>query len=161
VVSAAAAASYLAGEVSLPFPVYVGAILVLVLLTLVSLSGLRESARIAAGILAMHVSPTVSPIFLLLIIRSKVTVMAMLIVTSTIALGRSGTAQLSANWSNGHTGLSTVAIARQVFNGVCIRMLGLTGFECESFYQQSTVFPCLIPPRCTRIYSKDEAELLS
>lgn len=140
VVSAAAAASYLAGEVSLPFPVYVGAVLILVFFTLVSLSGLRESARIAACILAMHVSSTVSPIFLLLIIRSKVVVMAMLIVASTIALGRGGTAQLSANWSNGHTGLTTTAIARQLFNGVCIGMLGLTGFECESFYRQSTNF---------------------
>jgi len=126
--------SYLAGEVSLPFPIYVGAILVLVLFALVSLSGLRESARIAAGVLATHVSPTVSPIFLL-IIRSKVTVMTMLVVASTIAWGRGGTAQLSANWSNGHTELSTAAIVRQVFNGVCLGMLGLTGFECESFYQ--------------------------
>lgn len=69
IVSAAAAASYLAGEVSLPFPVYAGAILVLVVFGCVSLSGLRESARVAAGVLAMHVSFAVSFTFLLLIIR--------------------------------------------------------------------------------------------
>ncbi|OJA13239.1 hypothetical protein AZE42_12534 [Rhizopogon vesiculosus] len=117
VVSAAAATSYLAGEVLLPFPVYAGVVLVLVLFTFVSLSGLRESARIAAGILAMHV-----------------VVMTMLIVASVIAWGRGGSAQLSSNWSDGHTGLSPAAIARQIFNGVCLGMLGLTGFECGSFH---------------------------
>lgn len=60
VVSAATATSYLAGEVSLPFPVYVGAAFVFVLFTVVSLSGLRESARVATGVLAMHVSSDVS-----------------------------------------------------------------------------------------------------
>ncbi|KAG1719182.1 amino acid permease-domain-containing protein, partial [Suillus lakei] len=111
VVSAATAASYLAGEVSLPFPVYVGAALVFVLFTFVSLSGLRESARVATGVLAMHA-----------------VVMITLIVASAIAWGRAGTAQLSSNWSLGHVGLSSAAIARQVFNG------GLTGFECAPAY---------------------------
>lgn len=117
VVSAATAASYLAGEVSLPFPVYVGAALVFVLFTFVSLLGLRESARVATGILAMHA-----------------VVMITLIVASVIAWGRGGMAQLSSNWSLGHVGLSPAAIARQVFNGVCLGMLGLTGFECAPAY---------------------------
>ncbi|KAG1757388.1 amino acid permease-domain-containing protein [Suillus lakei] len=117
VVSAATAVSYLAGEVSLPFPVYVGAALVFVLFTFVSLSGLRESARVATGVLAMHA-----------------VVMITLIVASAIAWGRAGTAQLSSNWSLGHVGLSPAAIARQLFNGVCIGMLGLTGFECAPAY---------------------------
>ena len=55
VVSAATASSYLAGEVTLPFPLYVGALLVFVLFTAVGLLGLRESARIASGVLAFHV----------------------------------------------------------------------------------------------------------
>ncbi|KAG1819188.1 amino acid permease-domain-containing protein [Suillus subaureus] len=117
VVSAATAASYLAGEVSLPFPVYVGAVLVFVLFTFVSLSGLRESARVATGILAMHA-----------------VVMIMLIVASVVAWGRGGMAQLSSNWSLRHVGLSPAAIARQVFNGICLGMLGLTGFECAPSY---------------------------
>ncbi|KAG1859294.1 amino acid permease-domain-containing protein [Suillus subluteus] len=117
VVSAATAASYLAGEVSLPFPVYIGAALVFVLFTFVSLSGLRESARVATGILAMHG-----------------VVMIMLIVASVIAWGRGGMAQLSSNWSLGHVGLSPAVIARQVFNGICLGMLGLTGFECAPAY---------------------------
>ncbi|KAG1872974.1 amino acid permease-domain-containing protein [Suillus subalutaceus] len=117
VVSAATAASYLAGEVSLPFPVYIGAALVFVLFTFVSLSGLRESARVATGILVMHG-----------------VVMIILIVASVIAWGRGGMAQLSSNWLLGHAGLSPAAIARQVFNGICLGMLGLTGFECAPAY---------------------------
>ncbi|KAG2058114.1 hypothetical protein BDR06DRAFT_1018740 [Suillus hirtellus] len=117
VVSAATATSYLAGEVSLPFPVYAGAAFVFVLFTVVSLSGLRESARVATGVLAMHV-----------------VVMTMLIVASVIGWGRDGMAQFRSNWSLGHVGLSPAAIARQVFNGVCIGMLGLTGFECAPSY---------------------------
>lgn len=55
VVSAATATSYLAGEVALPFPHYIGVLLVFVLFTVISLMGLRESARIASGVLAFHV----------------------------------------------------------------------------------------------------------
>lgn len=55
VVSAATASSYLAGEVALSFPPYIGALLVFVLFAAVSLVGLRESARVASGVLAFHV----------------------------------------------------------------------------------------------------------
>src|SRR4051812_28789422 len=56
VVSAATAATYLAGEVpSLPFPTWVGAVIVLVLFTIISLMGVRESARIALAVLSLHV----------------------------------------------------------------------------------------------------------
>lgn len=85
--------------------------------------------------------------------------MITLIVASVIAWGRGGMAQLSSNWTLGHVGLSPAGIARQVFNGICIGMLGLTGFECECFDLQLTVY--IIQHRCTRIYIKDEAELLS
>lgn len=57
IVSAATAATYLGGEVpSLPFPVWVGAVLVLVLFTLVSLIGVRENARLTLAVLSLHVS---------------------------------------------------------------------------------------------------------
>lgn len=55
VVSAATAASYLAGETALPFPAFVLAGLFFVTLTLVSLSGIKESARVALVILTFHV----------------------------------------------------------------------------------------------------------
>lgn len=56
VVSAATAVSYLSGEVHLPFPVIVGTLLILVVFATISLSGLRESARIALVVFTLHVS---------------------------------------------------------------------------------------------------------
>jgi hypothetical protein len=55
VVSAATAVSYLAGEIHIPFPLWVGTMFVFILFTAVSLAGLRESARVASGVLALHV----------------------------------------------------------------------------------------------------------
>ena len=57
VVSAATAVSYLAGEVTLPFPVVVGSLIVLMIFLLISLSGIRDSARLALTLLSIHVSP--------------------------------------------------------------------------------------------------------
>jgi amino acid transporter len=56
VVASATAASYLTGEVKLPFPSFVAAILFLVILAAIGLSGVKESARIALVVLTMHVS---------------------------------------------------------------------------------------------------------
>lgn len=56
VVSAATASSYLAGEVALPFPTFVGAIIILGIFTLIGLSGIKESARLALIVLIFHVS---------------------------------------------------------------------------------------------------------
>jgi amino acid transporter len=56
VVSAAAAAVYLSSEApSLPFPAWVGAVIVLVLFTIISLLGIRESTRVALVVLSVHV----------------------------------------------------------------------------------------------------------
>ncbi|KII92394.1 hypothetical protein PLICRDRAFT_172492 [Plicaturopsis crispa FD-325 SS-3] len=116
VVSAGTAASYLGGEVPLPFPSYVFAIMVLVFFTIVSLGGIKESARFAFAVLSFHVLT-----------------MAVLIVTSAIAWGRTGNAQLRENWNSGQPS-SSAGILHQIFNGVCIGMLGLTGFECTPAY---------------------------
>lgn len=57
VVSAATAATYLAGEVpSLPFPTWVASVILFVLFLVISLMGVRESARIALIVLSLHVS---------------------------------------------------------------------------------------------------------
>lgn len=55
VVSAATATSYLSGEVALPFPAWVGAAFILVVFTFLSLTGVRESARLALAMLSFHV----------------------------------------------------------------------------------------------------------
>ncbi|KAJ6545319.1 hypothetical protein B0H19DRAFT_1266777 [Mycena capillaripes] len=94
VVSAATASSYLAGEVALPFPTFVGAALVLLLFALVSLTGLKESARIAFALLLFHVAT-----------------MTALGVASSVHWARAGSAQLQRNWAAGQAP-SHAAIAR-------------------------------------------------
>lgn len=53
--------------------------------------------------------------------------MVILIIFSIIAWAHAGADQIRDNWHPP----SPANIVRQVFNGVCIGMLGLTGFECE------------------------------
>lgn len=61
IVSAAAAAVYLSGEVSsLPFPSWVGAFIVIVLFTVLSLLEVRESLRVALAVLSFHVGNDMS-----------------------------------------------------------------------------------------------------
>ncbi|KAF8957524.1 AAAP amino acid permease [Flammula alnicola] len=120
IVSAATAATYLAGEVShLPFPTWVGAVIVLALFTLISLMGVRESARIALVVLSLHIVS-----------------MLMLIIASSVHWGQTGIGQLKANWEHGRatTDTSASSVARQIYYGICLGMLGLTGFECKCLF---------------------------
>ena len=56
VVASATVASYLEGEVKLPFPGFVVAVFVFVIMAIMGLSGVKESARIALVVLTLHVS---------------------------------------------------------------------------------------------------------
>ncbi|KAK0236350.1 AAAP amino acid permease [Armillaria nabsnona] len=116
VVSAATAAAYLSGEVNLPFPSFVGTIIVLALFTLISLSGIKESARLALVSLSFHVGT-----------------MIVLMVASAIHWGNIGNDQLRENWVSNQAS-STSKVARHIFDGWCLGMLGLTGFECIPAY---------------------------
>ncbi|KAG7451572.1 AAAP amino acid permease [Guyanagaster necrorhizus] len=116
VVSAATAAAYLSGEVDLPFPTFVGAIIVLALFTLVSLSGIKESARLALASLSFHVGT-----------------MVVLMVASAIHWWNIGNNRLRENWVSNQAS-SPSQVARHVFDGWCLGMLGLTGFECIPAY---------------------------
>ncbi|KAG6814928.1 hypothetical protein H0H93_011623, partial [Arthromyces matolae] len=98
VVSAATAASYLAGEVKLPFKDYVVTILVLLVFTVVSLSGVKESARIALAVLSFHMGT-----------------MVVLSVVSCIHWGKNGSQQLTENWKTAASS-SGSSIPRQIFN---------------------------------------------
>ncbi|KAH0581075.1 hypothetical protein H2248_012209 [Termitomyces sp. 'cryptogamus'] len=115
-ISAATAASYLVGEVKLPIPELGFAVLVLAVLTLISLLGVRESARIALFILTFHMGS-----------------MMVLVVSSLLHLGTTGSQQLRDNW-NSRSPSSPSSIWQQVFYGICLGMLGLTGFECTPSY---------------------------
>ncbi|KAG6905908.1 hypothetical protein DXG01_016979 [Tephrocybe rancida] len=116
VVSAATAASYFAGEVHLPFPEYGFAIVILVTFTVISLSGVKESARIALVVLLFHIGT-----------------MMVLIVTSLVHLGRTGSKQLRENWHSVPIS-SPSTVAHDIFFGICLGMLGLIGFECTPSY---------------------------
>ncbi|KAJ7775998.1 amino acid permease-domain-containing protein [Mycena maculata] len=129
VVSASTASSYLAGEVVLPFPTFVGAGMVLIVFALVSLTGLKESARIAFVVLTFHVAT-----------------MTALGVASSVHWAQTGNAQLKRNWIDGQAP-SPTAVARQLFNGFCLGMLGLTGIECTPSYigrMKSGSFPLVL-----------------
>ncbi|KAK0194213.1 AAAP amino acid permease [Armillaria mellea] len=126
VVSAATAAAYLSGEVNLPFPSFVGTIIVLALFTLISLSGIKESARLALVSLSFHVGT-----------------MIVLMVASAIHWGNIGNDQLRENWVSNQAS-STSKVARHIFDGWCLGMLGLTGFECIPAYI-ARIKPAVLP----------------
>ena len=62
----------------------------------------------------------------------KVLTMIVLFVASIVGWARLGNEQLRSNWDTGRRMAST-GIARQIFNGACVGVLGLTGFECKAF----------------------------
>ncbi|KAE9408696.1 hypothetical protein BT96DRAFT_1013316 [Gymnopus androsaceus JB14] len=97
VISAATATSYLAGEVELPFPEFVGVILILVIFTLVSLAGIKESNRVAFGVLSFHI-----------------TAMIVLVIAGFVHWARNGNAQITQNWHDGKAS-SAAEIAKQIF----------------------------------------------
>ncbi|KAH8112836.1 amino acid permease-domain-containing protein [Phellopilus nigrolimitatus] len=126
VVSASTASAYISGEVKLPFPIYVGTLIIVVLPLIISLLGLRESTRTALGILSFHSATMVA-----------------LTLAALVAWIRDGNDIVHENWTSGQPG-SPSGILRQVFNGVCLGMIGMTGFECSPDYV-STVRPGVFP----------------
>ena len=57
--------------------------------------------------------------------------MTVLFVASTVSWAKRGNMQIRENWEEGRRNFSTDPVARQIFNGICIGVLGLTGFECK------------------------------
>ncbi|KAJ7054822.1 amino acid permease-domain-containing protein [Mycena amicta] len=121
VVSAATASSYITAELpsspTVPPPALTLALLVL--FAIISLSGLKESARIAAGVLAFHVLT-----------------MVVLALTVCVRLGLHGgsNALLVANWRLRNLGVSASQVVKELFEGFCLGMLGMTGIECTPSY---------------------------
>ncbi|RUP43698.1 hypothetical protein BC936DRAFT_136842 [Jimgerdemannia flammicorona] len=130
VVSAATATAYLAGEVTLPthLSVFWLTILVMVLFASVTLLGIKESSNLAFGIFTLHCC-----------------VLLVLMIMSVIHWRTIGSAILAANWyDTTYSATSPSAAALQIFNGFCIGLLGITGFESAENYiedQKPGVFP--------------------
>lgn len=60
--------------------------------------------------------------------------MITLAVMASVHWAHIGNTQLRQNWEQGQAS-SGRAIARQLFNGFCLGMLGLTGIECAAHVQ--------------------------
>ncbi|KXN88407.1 hypothetical protein AN958_07313 [Leucoagaricus sp. SymC.cos] len=121
VVSAVTASTYLAGEVELPFPAWVGAVIVILLFVCFHHSKIE------------HVQPITD---LVLLSLEQIGTMCILIIASIVHWGHIGNAELKENWTIGlaRGGTSPSQILKQVYYGFCLGMLGLTGFECTPAY---------------------------
>ncbi|KAI9279789.1 amino acid permease-domain-containing protein [Sporodiniella umbellata] len=118
VVSASTASAYLAAEVTLPEKLtpFVLTIVILVVFSLICILGLRESSTLTLTIFTLH----------------SVTLAAVMI-TSVIAWGRNGNQVLIDNWTKvpDPPGSNPVLL---IVKGVCIGLLGVTGFESAENY---------------------------
>ncbi|KXN87169.1 hypothetical protein AN958_09133, partial [Leucoagaricus sp. SymC.cos] len=119
VISAATASAYLSSEVELPFPVWVGAAIVVLVFTCISLAGIRQKARVAFAVFVFHI-----------------VTMCVLILTAVFHWGRIGNGQLKENWAEGlaRGGQSPAQTLKQIFYGYCLGMLGSAGLECAPPY---------------------------
>jgi amino acid transporter len=86
------------------------AIVILAAFTGLFLFGVRESSGVTLSICIFHCMT-----------------MFTLIVACVIHWVRDGNGVISENWKTGPSGSS--GIARAIFNGICIGLLGVTGFE--------------------------------
>ncbi|KAI0065724.1 hypothetical protein BV25DRAFT_1821391 [Artomyces pyxidatus] len=119
-VSAATASTYLGGEVThLPFSTNVLTILFFVVLCLAALAGVKERASFTAGVFVFHIS-----------------IMFALAIASMVHWARADPHSLilRSNWSLRPD--SALETARAIFYGICISILGVTGFECTPSYLQ-------------------------
>jgi amino acid transporter len=84
--------------------------LILTVFTGLFLLGVRESSGVTLSICVFHCLT-----------------MLMLVVASIIHWAKEGNEIVSANWQTGPSGSS--GISQSIFNGICIGLLGVTGFE--------------------------------
>lgn len=113
VVSASTASAYLAAEVVLPSNLtpFIITIIILIGFSMICLLGLRESSTLTLSIFTLH----------------GVT-MAVVMITSIIMWGKGGSQTLIDNWTSipDPEGSNPAYL---IFNGLCIGLLGVTGFE--------------------------------
>ncbi|KAI8368451.1 amino acid permease-domain-containing protein [Choanephora cucurbitarum] len=118
VVSASTASAYLAAEVVLPsnFTDFALTIVILIAFSLICLLGLRESSTLTLSIFTLH----------------SIT-MAVVMVTSMVTWGKNGSGVLIDNWTSIPDPEGTNP-ALLIVRGVCIGLLGVTGFESAENY---------------------------
>lgn len=118
VVSASTASAYLAAEVELPAKLtsFVLTIVILIAFSLICLLGLKESSTLTLSIFSLHALT-----------------MGVVLVASIIMWGKQGSQTLIDNWTKipDPEGSNPVLL---IVKGVCIGLLGVTGFESAENY---------------------------
>jgi hypothetical protein len=64
--------------------------------------------------------------------------MAALMIASVVTWIQHGNDTLRNNWNAGQPG-SASGVARDIFNGICLGLLGVTGFECKRAHRACQV----------------------
>lgn len=101
---------YIGGETSLPFPEFILAIVILTAFTGLFLLGVKESSGVTLTICAFHCLT-----------------MFMLVIAAIIHWAKEGSDVISENWNTVPSSIGS--LPRSIFNGICIGLLGVTGFE--------------------------------
>ncbi|KAG1470181.1 hypothetical protein G6F56_002830 [Rhizopus delemar] len=118
VVSASTASAYLAAEVTLPggLTPFIITIIILIAFSMICILGLRESSTLTLTIFTMHVIT-----------------LGVIMVTSIVTWGKTGNQTLIDNWTliPDPPGSNPALL---IAKGVCIGLLGVTGFESAENY---------------------------
>ncbi|GJJ75177.1 hypothetical protein EMPS_07535 [Entomortierella parvispora] len=116
VLSAASATSYLSSQFTLPssFGVFPLTIAVIVVFGIITFVGIRESSTVASFIFLSHLIT-----------------MTVLMITALVHWIRNGNDILISNW---HTPYPDTNAAKLIWDGFCLALLGVTGFESTEGY---------------------------
>lgn len=119
----------------LPFPDLTLTIIILVAFTGLLLFGVRESSSVTLGICSFHVSAVETRPNLdsqPASFRAQCLTVLILVLTAVVHWAKTGSEILVENWQASPSGSGK--IARSIFNGICIGLLGVTGFESAPTY---------------------------
>ncbi|CEP18733.1 hypothetical protein [Parasitella parasitica] len=121
VVSASTASAYLAAEVALPGTLtpFIVTIIILIGFSMICLLGLRESSTLTLAIFTLHA-----------------VTMSVVMVASIVMWGKQGSQTLVDNWTRVAPDPPAAELnpVLMIFKGLCIGLLGVTGFESAENY---------------------------
>ncbi|SCV73558.1 BQ2448_7484 [Microbotryum intermedium] len=120
VVGAATGAAYIPVEWNVPWMT----VILIIAATLIALSGVKGSAEVTTAILIFHLST-----------------LTMLALFGIVHWAKEGNGILRTNWLE-HQAVDAGQVAKQIFLGVCVAFLGVTGFETAPDYISSVRKGC-------------------
>ncbi|SCZ95050.1 BZ3500_MvSof-1268-A1-R1_Chr11-3g03569 [Microbotryum saponariae] len=120
VVGAATGAAYIPVEWNVPWMT----VILIIAVTLIALSGVKGSAEVTTAILIFHLLT-----------------LAMLALFGIVHWAKEGNGVLRSNWID-HQAVGAGQVVKQIFLGVCVAFLGVTGFETAPDYISSVRKGC-------------------